>query len=124
MTFCDVALLASKVIAVGIHVNINRTGWILHGRVEIAVLDRITATTIEVTGAAVETARCTNALGDVNQVDTLGRVSCSRGFFNVGSRSVMADQAVNLAGISEVEAGICPAVAGVTAGAAWLIAGD
>ena len=116
--------LASEVIAVGIHVNINRTGWILHGRVEIAVLDRIAATTIEVTGAAVETARCANALGDVYQVDTLGRVACSRGFFNVGSRSVVADQAVNLAGISEVEAGICPAVAGVTAGATWLIAGD
>ena len=88
------------------------------------MLDRVSATTIEVTGAAVETTRCANALGDVNQVDTFGRVACSRGFFNVGSRSVVADQAVNLTGISEVEAGICPAVAGVTAGATWLIAGD
>ena len=50
MTFCDVALLAGKVIAIGIHVNINRTAWILHGRVEIAVLDRIAATLLGALG--------------------------------------------------------------------------
>ncbi len=88
------------------------------------MLDRVTATTVEVAGATVKTTGFADVLGDIDQVDTFGRVACSSGFFNIGPGRVVADQAVNVVGIGEVEAGVCPAVAGVTAGAARFVAGN
>jgi len=88
------------------------------------VFDRVAAAAEEVAGAAVEAARRTDILRDLEQIHPFGRHAGPGRLLLVGAGGVVTDQAVDVGRVAEVESGIGPTVAGMTAGAARLVAGN
>ncbi len=120
-----VAVLTHEIVAAGVHVDVGRALRIGHGRIEVAVLDRVAAAAEEVALTAVLTHRLADVLGNVNQVDIFARNAAARGRFVVGAGGVVADQAVDFGLVGEVEGvGVGHAVTGVAAGAGIFVGGD
>ncbi|BCV26691.1 hypothetical protein TUM3811_05510 [Shewanella algae] len=68
MLLGGVAVLTLEVIAIAVHMHIRGLVRVGHGRVEIAMLDRISSATVEVAAAAVIPNRLADILGDPQQI--------------------------------------------------------
>src|SRR4030042_1001244 len=98
------------------HVDIDVLFGVEQAAVQVAVLDGVAAAAGEMAGAAVLAGRGAHALGGGQQVDLGDRDA--RVALGVGRWVGVADQAVDVAFIGEIEVGVLPAVAGVAARAA------
>jgi hypothetical protein len=93
------------------HVNINTLGREIQAFIKVAVLHGVTATTAEVTTATVLAVWNTNAFCRLEQVDPFQRQT---GFtLSVGTRVIVAHQAVNVGLVAEIKICIIPAVTSV-----------
>ena len=128
---------AGEVEAVRRHVHVEVVARVLQRGVEVTVLDRITAATQEMAGAAgVATglAHLARHLAEVGGLDDaagvgrklhvlVGRMSGQPGDLAVGAGGVVANQAIDVFLRTEVEAVVLPAVAHVTGGAELVVGG-
>ncbi|OGW26471.1 MAG: hypothetical protein A2X56_01740 [Nitrospirae bacterium GWC2_57_13] len=118
------ALLAGHVGAVGTHMDVVCLFRFDQGRIEIAVLDVVSAAAEEVAGAAVLPAGFAHVLGDLREVYVSIGHTGAFGVFLVGSGGVVANETVYVGGLVEVETGVLPAVARVAARAAGPVCVD
>ena len=128
----SVAGLTGEIQTIDIHVHIGRMLGIVHRRVEMAVLHPVATPTIEMTGAAVASARLTDTLRHFHQVGRLPYLATLRWphlrlvvgvprirrELLVGPSGVVAHQAVDIDLRGKVELVILPAIADVTTGTA------
>ena len=117
------------------HLHVHVAGGFRERAVEVAVLHVVAAAAEEVTGAAILTTGHADSLRDLLEVDSrpllsglgrklrvhVGRVAGRGGEFLVRAGRVMADEAVDVLRLAEVEARVLPPIAGVTARAARLV---
>jgi len=90
--------------------------------VEISMLDRVAASPIEVASAAIGARRSSDALGNLQQVDPVGGQSAIG--LDVAAGTLMADQAVDVVRVAEVEGLVHPSVSGMAGGAGRPVALD
>jgi hypothetical protein len=102
------------------------------------MLDAVTATAVEVAAAAGVAARLADLLRDLGKVDALDdlarsgrelgvlghRVAGKSGRLLVVARGVVADDAIDVLFLREIEVGVLPAVADVAGGAGSIVGGD
>ena len=111
---CSVAGLTREIEAA--HVNIYTLVRIDHGGAEISLLGIIAAAGVEVAGAAVCPGRFCDALRNRDKVDVFEGHTGRLGIFFVLPGLLVANQAVDIVLVGEIEAVILPPVAGVTLG--------
>lgn len=96
------------------HVNINFTAWVVKDTAHVGVLDRVSPAAAEMAGPAVFPLRTTHMKGNLDQVNFGIRHTGGRGLLAVGTRGIVADQAVNPIPVGKIKAVVLPAVSGVT----------
>ncbi len=133
-----VAVGTAHVLAVGRHVHVDMLRRLDQRGVQVAMLDRVAAATVEVAGAAVLPSRLAHRLRDLGQVGRLHDLAAALGHLArrvkwmagiggdllVGRGGVVAGQAVDVVLLGEVVVLVRPAVAGVATGAARLVGED
>ena len=114
----DVTFGARKVQALGVHVHIELLARLDERRIQIAMLDAIAAAAIEVAATAILSSGQADALGDFDIVNKRlvlehDRASlaalCVRRLV-IGARAIMANEAVNVLLVGEIEVLVLPAV--------------
>jgi hypothetical protein len=120
VVFRPVAVDTLKVVAA--HVDVERRVRKVEAFVQVAVFDGVPAAAAKMAAPAVVAGRQPHALRGGQQVDALGRQAALA--LPVNAALIMADQAVYVGGVFEVEVRILPAVTGVTGGAARPVALD
>ena len=110
--------------SVGTHVDVDGDTRRGNAGIEVAMLDRVAAAPEEMAASAGFTRGLADILGHQRQVDLLGGKSGSGRRLFVGAGGVVADQAIHLRGVGQIETGILPAVADVATGAARFVRPD
>ena len=98
--------------------------WQNHAGIEITVFHGIAAAAKEMAVAAGLPRTWTDITGNKGQIDLFGRHPGAGRCFFVGAGRVMANQAVDVGRVGEVETAIFPTVADMTAGTAWFVRRD
>ena len=113
--------VAREVAALDRHVHVEFARRIDERRVQVAVLDAVAAAAVEMAGAAIGPLRPPDALRDLGPIDGLqplehdaaGRVALGRRGLVVGAGLLMADKAVDILLLGEIEIRVRPVVAGM-----------
>jgi hypothetical protein len=94
------------------HVNVDTFSRVGHARVQVAMLDRVTTPTPEMTASAIISFRPTDALGGRSQIHAFRRQPTLS--LLIRSRPIVTNQAIDVRSIGKIEILVHPPVAGVT----------
>ena len=109
MVFRFVAVTAGQIGAP--HMDVNPFAGEVHGAIEIAVFDGVASAALEVADAAIPTCRRPDTLSHRQQVDSLCRLAAQSLF--VGPRLLVANEAVDILFLGEIEIVVEPTVSGM-----------
>ena len=131
MTFANMADHAREILAVLTHVHVDGFAGLEQHRRQITVLDVIATATEKVAGTAIVAPRQGHALRDLGQVDCrlvgehhlAGLIAAGRRRLVIGTRRLVADQAIDVVLVAEVVGpDVGHVVTGVALGAHTLVA--
>ena len=113
MILGPVTIYAMKISTVCCHMDIDIAGCLQESCLEIAMLDIVAPSTVEMADAAILADRPADALCDESEIDARVRIARIAHGFHIGAAVIMTTKAIYVKRIAEIEGPISPPIADV-----------
>ena len=113
MILGPVTIYAMKISTVGCHMDIDIAGCLQESGLEIAMLNVVASSTVEMTDTAVLTDWPADTLRYEGEIDARIRIPREAHGFNIGAAVIVATKAIYVKRIAEIERSISPPIADV-----------